>query len=229
MSTAFHSILRAIAAALEIPVVIILVILAAFAVFSVGWLIVEYITEHRRMTVYVPRMLDDLRSGRTTPSGCVEASTLLKRQKEALLEMGRHPDFSIPMRRSLADNLIEAEQFHYDRILKRTDLLAKVSPMMGLLGTLIPLGPGIIALGQGDTATLSASLLTAFDTTIAGLAVAAVYLTISTIRRNWYGRYMSDLETLTDCVLELYAESARDGREEKEASGTESPVKGEVK
>lgn len=42
--------------------------------------------------------------------------------------------------------------------------------MLGLLGTLIPLGPGIIALGQGDTQTLSTSLLTAFDTTIAACA-----------------------------------------------------------
>ena len=75
--------------------------------------------------------------------------------------------------------------------------------MFGLLGTLIPLGPGIIALGQGDTMTLSQSLMTAFDTTIAGLIVAAIAIVISTIRRCWYNNYISVLETVMDCVVEM--------------------------
>jgi biopolymer transport protein ExbB/TolQ len=74
--------------------------------------------------------------------------------------------------------------------------------MFGLLGTLIPLGPGLIALGQGDTYTLSQSMLTAFDTTIAGLAAAAVSFVISTIRKRWYEDYMTSTEALAQCILE---------------------------
>ena len=103
----------------------------------------------------------------------------------------------------LAANLLEREQERYDAKLKPTDLLSKLGPMFGLLGTLIPLGPGIIALGQGDTMTLSQSLMTAFDTTIAGLIVAAIAIVISTIRRGWYNNYMSVLETVMDCVVEM--------------------------
>lgn len=87
-------------------------------------------------------------------------------------------------------------------MIKFTDLASKLGPMLGLLGTLIPLGPGIIALGQGDTYTLSVSLMTAFDTTVAGLCIAAVCMIVSTIRRRWYAAYMADLETLTSCVCE---------------------------
>ena len=111
------------------------------------------------------------------------------------------------MRESLGANLLEREQSHYDGILKCTDLVSKLAPMLGLMGTLIPLGPGIMALGRGDTYTLSVSLLTAFDTTIAGLIAAAFCLVISTVRRRWYAGYMADLETLMDCVLE--GENAR--------------------
>ena len=57
-------------------------------------------------------------------------------------------------------------------------------------------------MGQGDTQTLSTSLLTAFDTTIAGLCAAAVCLVVTTLRKRWYGGYMADLETLMDCVCE---------------------------
>ena len=80
--------------------------------------------------------------------------------------------------------------------------MAKIGPMLGLMGTLIPLGPGIIALGQGDTFTLSNSLLIAFDTTVAGLVCALIALVICTIRKIWYRNDMSILETLMECILE---------------------------
>lgn len=174
MTSVFHKILRAVAGAMEIPDVVFLVLALGFAVFSVGWLICEYFTEHRHMREDLPR----------------------------LLELTEHPDFSSGLRESLAANLLEREQSHYDHILKCTELVSKLAPMLGLLGTLIPLGPGIIALGQGDTQTLSTSLLTAFDTTIAGLCAAAVCLVVTTLRKRWYGGYMADLETLMDCVCE---------------------------
>jgi biopolymer transport protein ExbB/TolQ len=133
----------------------------------------------------------------------------MARQKEALIELTRHPSFDEEMLGSLADNIIEHEQSHYNKVLSFTNLVSKLAPMTGLLGTLIPLGPGIIALGQGDTYTLSESMLTAFDTTIAGLLAAAVCLIIHTIRTHWYASYMSDLETLVDCVADIQCEGKK--------------------
>ena len=133
---------------------------------------------------------------------CIRNSKLLVRQKDALWELIAHPDVTPLMRESLAVRLIQQEQAFYDRRLKISDVIAKIGPMLGLLGTLIPLGPGIIALGQGDTITLSSSLLTAFDTTIMGLIAAAIAIVISTIRTRWYTDYMSILETLMECILE---------------------------
>jgi biopolymer transport protein ExbB/TolQ len=43
----------------------------------------------------------------------------------------------------------------FQKILEKTDLIAKVAPAFGLIGTLIPLGPGLAALGQGDIETLT--------------------------------------------------------------------------
>lgn len=205
MSSVFHQILRAVSSTLELPVVIILILFLAFAVFSVGWLLSEYFSEHRHMKEQLPKLLEALRKAGPEIQTCIRESSLNRRQKAALLELTQHPDFSADLRESLATNLIEHEQAHYDRILKLTDLISKLSPMFGLLGTLIPLGPGIIALGQGDTYTLSVSLLTAFDTTIAGLCAAAVCLVVSNIRRRWYNAYMADLETLVDCICEAEA------------------------
>ena len=58
MTSVFHKILRAVAGAMEIPDVVFLVLALGFAVFSVGWLICEYFTEHRHMREDLPRLLD---------------------------------------------------------------------------------------------------------------------------------------------------------------------------
>ena len=207
MNSVFHKILRAIASAMELPVVIGLILFIAFTLFSIGWWAVEYFRERRHMRITLPALLDELRAAENGAAEIIEKSGLLRLQKDALLELTKHPEFDAAMRESLGANLLEREQSHYDGILKCTDLVSKLAPMLGLMGTLIPLGPGIMALGQGDTYTLSVSLLTAFDTTIAGLIAAAFCLVISTVRRRWYAGYMADLETLMDCVLE--GENAR--------------------
>lgn len=188
---------------LQIPVVIILILFIAAILVAIGWIISEYMNEHKHMQVQLPKLLDEIRAGEQPIEEIIETSGLLKTQKEALIEITKHSDFNDLMLESLAANLLEREQERYDAKLKPTDLLSKLGPMFGLLGTLIPLGPGIIALGQGDTMTLSQSLMTAFDTTIAGLIVAAIAIVISTIRRGWYNNYMSVLETVMDCVVEM--------------------------
>lgn len=136
----------------------------------------------------------------------IKESKLLKRQKKALTELTAHPSVTPLMRESMAVRLLHEERRHYDNILKISDIISRIGPMFGLLGTLIPLGPGIIALGQGDTYTLSTSLLTAFDTTVAGLISAAAAFIISAVRRGWYTNYMSALEMAAECVLEVMKE-----------------------
>ena len=123
--------------------------------------------------------------------------------RSALTELLNHPALTADMREPLAIRLLDEEKQRCARLVRLSDLVAKLGPMFGLLGTLIPLCPGIIALGQGDTFTLSNSLLTAFDTTIAGLIAAAVAVVISTLRKSWYRNDTSVLETAMECVLEV--------------------------
>ena len=196
--------MRAIASSMEVPVIILLLLLVAVSVFMIGWIISEAITERRHLKESMPWLIDEINYTTDTAgiNRCIRNSKLLVRQKDALWELIAHPDVTPLMRESLAVRLIQQEQAFYDRRLKISDVIAKIGPMLGLLGTLIPLGPGIIALGQGDTITLSSSLLTAFDTTIMGLIAAAIAIVISTIRTRWYTDYMSILETLMECILE---------------------------
>ena len=195
-----HDILRAVSGALEVPVIVLLVLFLLAAAALVGWLISESCTERRHLKLTLPALMETLRTA-SDREAAVEESGLLRRQKDALLELLRHPDFTDATREALAIELLEREQDRYDSIVKLSELLARLAPMLGLLGTLIPLG-------QGDTYTLSTSLLTAFDTTIAGLVAAALAIVVSAIRRRWYREYGSVLEALCTEVLELTKKGA---------------------
>lgn len=198
-------ILRAVARTMETPVVVVLILLMAAAVFMLGWLIAEALGERRKLTAALPALIEKLREspGDREMAAAIEGAGLLRRQKAALLELLAHSEFTPVMLEALAAQLLETEEARWNRTVLWTDLIARLGPMFGLLGTLIPLGPGIIALGQGDTFTLSQSLLTAFDTTVAGLLAAALASVISAVRKRWYRRYATDLETLAECILEL--------------------------
>lgn len=194
-------VLRAVAGAMHYPVIVLLILLLLAAAALLGWLLAEYFSERRHMNAALPELLEAMQHTEDL-AGCIEASGLLRRQKDALIELTKHPDFSPELRQALAIRLMDAEQERYDGILRLSELVARLAPMFGLLGTLIPLGPGILALGQGDTFTLSTSLLTAFDTTVAGLLAAAVATVISSLRRSWYRQYVSQLEVLSQCILD---------------------------
>ena len=194
--------LRALSDSLQTPVILVLLILAALTIIMAGTLLAEFFLERRHMRAELPSLINALKKKERPVEKLIADSGLLKRQKKLLLLVAAQTELTPSMRESLCANLMFDERAHYELRTKITDLIMRLAPMFGLLGTLIPLGPGIIALGRGDTYTLSTSLLTAFDTTIAGLITAAAATVISTIRKQWYGRYMTLLETVAECLLE---------------------------
>lgn len=200
-----NEILRTVAEALRIPDLILLVAAMAAAVVLLGSLAAEVFTSRRHLRAVLPKLVDRVHDTEQPMEQILSESGLLRRQKALLLELTRHPQLTPVMREAMARELLQVEQARSERILQMSDLICRIGPMLGLLGTLIPLGPGLIALGQGDTYTLSQSLLTAFDTTIAGLSAAAVCFVVSAARRRWYGGDLSMLEALAECVLEREA------------------------
>ena len=203
MTNAVKEMLRAVASGLQVPTIVILLILVALTVVLLGSLVVEYFTERKQLSGSIPELIDALqgKDGREL-AAVIENSGLLQRQKAAVLELVQRENLPLDTRIALAKKLLLDEEKHYVGRVRISDLISKIAPMFGLMGTLIPLAPGLIALGQGDTKTLSDSLLIAFDTTVAGLISAAVSLFISSVRKSWYAGYSSSLEAVMDAVLD---------------------------
>ncbi len=76
----------------------------------------------------------------------------------------------------------------------RLSLLTRVGPMLGLMGTLIPLGPALAGLAAGDMQGMAQNLVVAFTTTVIGVLVGALSYAIGLVRRAWYARDLCDLE-----------------------------------
>lgn len=194
--TKLADVLHAIAQALLIPDIILLLAFIAYALFCIGSIVVEAVTERKNYKVVTPKFLASLMSASDAElPGVIKGSGLLNRQKQALLTVYDYRMLPGDSLVALIRKLVNKEETHYARITARNNTAAKIAPMAGLMGTLIPLGPGVAALGTGETATLSSSLLIAFDTTVAGLIVAMICLAVGKIRSNWYNDYMTTLDS----------------------------------
>lgn len=195
--------LHGVSQAVLFPVIALLLASIAYSLVTLGSLIIEMFVERRHFNVVLPKFQHAIEAANAqTMDTAVETSGLLKPQKEALMELFNNRDLPSEARWALAKRLLFIEQEKNRKRVVRNETMAKVAPMLGLMGTLIPLGPGIVALGAGDTATLSASLLVAFDTTVAGLLSAAVCMVVARVRRTWYASYNEALEASVTTMLE---------------------------
>jgi len=80
------------------------------------------------------------------------------------------------------------------RLLDRTRIFIRLGPILGLMGTLIPISPALVALAAGDVKTLSANLIIAFSTTVVGLLIGSIAYLVSLARERAYTQDLSDLE-----------------------------------
>ncbi len=79
-------------------------------------------------------------------------------------------------------------------------LAVRIGPGLGLIGTLIPMGTGLAALGEGDLTRLSSDLVIAFTTTVVGLALGITAFFFHTIRRRWVEQDVRAMEFVTEVL-----------------------------
>jgi biopolymer transport protein ExbB/TolQ len=125
--------------------------------------------------------------------------------------------------------LLQEYEFYTLKRLERTRILVRIGPMLGLMGTLIPLSPALIGLATGNTTQLAVNLTTAFSVTVIGLLIGGIAFVISIVRDRMYAQDISDMEYLLE-LLEGGAGRLHSGRRrnKKGVWDTEPPVDYEV-
>lgn len=197
-------VLDAISQSLSIPVLVILLILVIISIVVLGGFISEYTSRKKVGVSVISDGIFNISSAASIEDlkGVIHNMNIPKSQKRILIEMAGSRDLDNMSREALARKLVENEEEKIDKSLEKTDIITRIGPTLGLMGTLIPMGPGLAALGSGDINLLAESLTVAFNTTIVGIGSGALCYVLSKIRRRWYDNYISDLDALSDAVLD---------------------------
>ncbi|MEA4988108.1 MAG: MotA/TolQ/ExbB proton channel family protein [Anaerovorax sp.] len=198
-------IIHAASQCLLIPVIIGLIILLIYGLMELGNFLGEKRTRRKKKSFQLLETIYDTETGfpwnENKIKQVIEKSFLNARQTKLIENFLEKSNLSKEAKELIAKDIIDQEETQLRHILNKTDLLAKVGPILGLMGTLIPLGPGLAALGQGDFVGLSEAIIVAFDTTVVGMLIGAVGSFISKIRNAWYNQDLNALEMLLNLVI----------------------------
>lgn len=96
--------------------------------------------------------------------------------------------------------LISSYELSLERSLSTVKLLTKFGPTLGLMGTLIPMGPALVALSTGDMASMAYNMQVAFATTVLGMFVAGVGHFLLQARRAYNQKDLIWLDFLNDTL-----------------------------
>lgn len=198
------SLIHILSESLLTPVVILLVVSVIIVILSFGGLINEYISRKPIKSNELEELIRNVSFSNNVSDmkNKIENCNLFSYQKEILIRIANNHDIGSDARKALASELISSEETRLIKKTNKTDILVKVGPILGLLGTLIPLGPGLAALGSGDIMTLAESLTIAFDTTVTGLSIGALSYLISKYKKQWYESDLIAVEIVAEAELE---------------------------
>lgn len=181
---------------LLVPVIVLLILLFIRALLLIGGFFGQYLAIRKNEAIIRPE-LETLNSDRLDdfaerlPKGNASLVTVYMRRLLALKDSPAH------VQRLLADFEIAA-----DKDLSVSKTLAKLGPMLGLMGTLIPMGPALVGLSTGDIASMAYNMQVAFATTVVGLFSSAIGFITQQVKQRWYLQDMTNLEFIAGLITE---------------------------
>jgi hypothetical protein len=79
------------------------------------------------------------------------------------------------------------------RRLEKSRIVTRVAPMLGLVATMVPMGPALKALADGNIQGISENLVIAFSAVIFGLVTASITFWISAVSKRWMAAELNDV------------------------------------
>ena len=176
---------------LLVPVIVGLLYFFVNSILLLGIFFNQYLT-HSKQTKLLKKTLDSLRADNMEKL-TVEAGELPQSNFTDFLRNIIEAPNKAYSNRLLADYEVRA-----DAELGKYKLLTKFGPILGLMGTLIPMGPALAGLATGDVASMAYNMQIAFATTVVGLFVGAIGYVLLQIKQRWFVADLADLEFIAD-------------------------------
>ena len=176
---------------LLIPDIIVLLVLFVRALFLVGSFYNQYITKYKNERQLRP-ILNEL-----TPERMEELQAALPEKDNSLYIKYLRAILARPADDTYADYMITNFENDAEKDVVTSKLLAKVGPVLGLIGTLIAMSPALTGLSQGDISKMASNMQVVFATTVVGLVVSLVGLVTLQFKQRWYAKEVNQLDYIT--------------------------------
>ena len=176
---------------LLIPDIIVLLVLFVRALFLVGSFYNQYITKYKNERQLRP-ILNQL-----TPERMEELQAALPEKDNSLYIKYLRAILDRPADDTYADYMITNFENEAEKDVVTSKLLAKVGPVLGLIGTLIAMSPALTGLSQGDISKMASNMQVVFATTVVGLVVSLVGLVTLQFKQRWYAKEVNQLDYIT--------------------------------
>lgn len=184
---------------LLVPDIVLLIVLFGRALLLVGSFYGQYLSI-RKTEALLRNELNAL-----TPATVMELAEKLPEKSSSLVisyirQVLQAHESPAQIQRLLANFEIAADK---DLAISKT--LTKLGPILGLMGTLIPMGPALAGLASGDIASMAYNMQIAFATTVVGLVAGAIGFLTQQVKQRWYLQDMTNLEFLSELLNEKRA------------------------
>ena len=80
------------------------------------------------------------------------------------------------------------------RSLETVRIVTRITPMLGLIATLIPMGPALIALQENNAYEMSNHLSVAFTAVTISLAAASLTFWVASVKKRWFAEELVYIE-----------------------------------
>ncbi len=107
-----------------------------------------------------------------------------------------------PPSEAYADFLINNFENDAEKDTSLSKMLAKMGPVLGLVGTLIAMSPALVGLSTGDISGMAYNMQVVFATTVVGLVISAVGLVTLQFKQRWYARDVNNLDYISRILIE---------------------------
>lgn len=196
------NILYWISTGLLVPVIVLLIFFFIRAVILIGVFFGQYLQNKKttaRLYPQITRLTTDTLGEFVTSLPARTTSTVMAYTKQ-IIDNGSNS--------AKIDLLLSEYEIEADKEVASSKVLTKMGPILGLMGTLIPMGPALVGLASGDIASMAYNMQVAFATTVVGLVVSAIGFITQQIKERWAVKNLTMLEYLAEVVRQSNTKAA---------------------
>ena len=181
---------------LLVPVIVLLILLFFRSLLLVGSFFGQYVSI-RKTDKLIREQMETLHVDNIDHFG-----SKLPEKSSSLVVMFMKRILAEQQNKAQVQRLLANFEIAADKDLAISKTLTKLGPILGLMGTLIPMGPALVGLSTGDIASMAYNMQVAFATTVIGLVAGAIGFLTQQVKQRWYLQDMTNLECLVEVLNE---------------------------